>query len=105
MTYVKQIAETILAQLGGNRFVAMTGARSFSSGIMRDKQPGLSFRLSRCKDGIQSCIITLAPDDLYDIEFGRMVKHDYKVVKSHEGVYVENLRRLFTEATGLETSL
>lgn len=105
MTDNQQIAETILQQLGGNRFRVMTGARSFASGIMRDKQPGLSFRLPRCKGGIQSCIITLTPEDLYDIEFAKMVKYDYTVVASYKGVEVSNLRRLFTDATGLETSL
>jgi hypothetical protein len=100
----QEIAQTILQQLGGNRFKAMTGASSFASGRFGDR-PGLSFRLPRCKDGIQSVIITLTPDDLYDITYGKIVKFDYRVVAESKGVFVETLRKDFESHTGLYTSL
>jgi len=37
--------------------------------------------------------------------FGKMVKYEYVVVKKYEGVYCDMLQELFTEATGLYTSL
>ena len=45
------------------------------------------------------------PDDTYKMDFGRIRKLDYKVVRSVTGVYAEALRDVFTEVTGLYTSL
>jgi hypothetical protein len=65
------IARTIMEQLGGRRFITMTGARDFM-----DFGNTLQFRLpSRfAKDGINQVRITLTPADLYDMEFGKVFK-------------------------------
>ena len=107
----KAIAETILAQLGGRRFITMTGASSFSSGEFKGG-PGLGFRLpSRStKNGIGGVRITLTPADLYTVEFLALRKGadgltGVEVVSKFEGVYCDMLADVFEEATGLYTSL
>lgn len=110
----KQVADTILAQLGGRRFVVMTGASSFSHGEFgpadsNRRDPGLSFRLpARSSNGVAGVIITLDPSDTYRIRFlgpCRAPSYTVKTIADLDGVYVDVLRETFTRYTGLETSL
>jgi hypothetical protein len=98
------VAETILAQLGGNKFIAMTGAKDFV-GI----DNGLMFRLpSRAtQDGINKVIITLSPTDLYDIQFGKTSGRmaEYQEIAAYMDVSADQLQNLFTSVTGLDTHL
>lgn len=97
----KQIANTILSQLGGNQFIAMTGAKQFLS-----LESGLQFGVGRgAKSGINKVRVILNACDLYDVEFWKCGKFDFKCVKSLEGVYAEDLRRIFTENTGFYCTL
>lgn len=120
MTDAKQVAETILAQLGGNKFRVMTGASSFLSGnVAKDGEPiafGLSFKLPRARRGITNVVVKLNARDLYDVEFGKIVRSkdpesgymihmDYKIVTDAQDIGVEQLREVFERATGLLTSL
>lgn len=95
------VAKEILAQLGGRRFVTMTGASSFSSG------PNvLTFRIpSRNKNKASAVRITLDPSDTYTVEFLKMVKYECVTISKHEGIYNDVLRDVFTRETGLYTSL
>jgi hypothetical protein len=95
-----EIATTILSQLGGKRFIAMTGAKNLLA-----HKDGLSFRLPRCGAGINYVKITLNALDLYNLEFG--VIRDKKCSFAHtmSDIYAEDLRDVFTAATGLYTSL
>lgn len=99
-----QVARTILEQLGGNRFVAMTGARNFL-GI----EKGLSFQLpgggGRVKAGVNNVQVILAADDTYKMYFSRRRGSSFKTVASHEGIYCDQLQEIFTKETGLYTSL
>ncbi len=98
----QSVAKTILAQLGGNRFIAMTGASSFSSG------PNvLTFRLPArmAKNKVSAVRITLDPSDTYTVEFLKMVKYECVTVSKHENIYFDMLQELFTRETGLYTSL
>lgn len=102
------VAQAILAQLGGNRFVAMTGANSFSFGSNK-----LSFRIPSniSKNKIKAIIIELTPTDLYDIKFvgtkGSMSKGTFRVVTiaEHKQIYGDMLQEIFTNETGLHTHL
>lgn len=103
----QQIAQTILAQMGGqNRIVAMTGAKDFVA-IER----GVQFSFPRAIAGINKVIIRLTPADLYDIEFGCVRKSrtthalEYTRRALHDGIYAENLKRIFEKATGLFLSI
>ena len=96
----ENVASTILKQLGGNKFLAMTGAKNLASG------PNfLSFKLPKAKGGINHVKITLTNKDLYDIDFGSFRGVKYVVKKSVDDVFAENLPSVFTQYTGLYTSL
>lgn len=98
------VAKTILEQLGGGRFKAMTGAKTFVGGAGT-----LAFRLPGgrgfCKDGINAVRITLTPADVYDVEFMRIRGLTVTTVNKSEGIYAESLRSMFERETGLRTSL
>lgn len=96
------IAQTILQQLGGGRFITMTGARN-----LVDHGNALSFRLpSRfAKGGINYVKIELNGLDLYDITFGKVWGTDFKVLATEEGLYNDMLIPTFEQTTHLYTSL
>ena len=96
------IAQTILDQLGGQRFALMTGARSFCSG-----ERSLTFRLpaNMTRHRGSGMRIELNAHDLYDIQLFKIVKLTPKNVDERNMVHVEDLRSVFTDMTGLDTSL
>jgi len=100
LTESQQVAKTILQQLGGNKFIAMTGAKNFGS-----SKNSLQFKIGKNSKSISHIIITLKSSDLYDVEFIRMRGTSRKVVKKLKGVYADMLRKIFTKYTGLRTSL
>lgn len=99
------VANTILQQLGGNRFVAMTGAKNLTSdgNALRFKLPARF-----AKDGINAVKVTLDPSDTYTMTFYSQKSAPtfaVKVVAEFSDVYNDNLQNIFTKATGLETRL
>lgn len=96
------VAKTILQQLGGNKFITMTGARNF---VGHDN--ALSFRLPRAANGINRVEITLEPSDTYKVEFGRVYGKvgGYGPRAQFEGVYADGLVELFEQTTKLYTKL
>lgn len=96
-------AQTILQQLGGNRFVAMTGAQCSGEGNR------LIVKLPR------SLVVTvdLTDDDLYTVRTGKRATMSQifngkpAVTWKSEAVsiYCDQLAATFTEQTGLATSL
>jgi hypothetical protein len=98
-----QVAATILEQLGGRRFLAMTGAKQLLS-FNEPGLGGLQFKLprrgARAKHGIDAVRITLDASDTYTVDFFKGASK----VRTIDGLYAEGLRRVFTEVTGLETS-
>lgn len=99
-----QIANEILAQLGGNRFLAMTGAKDLVGG-----EDYLAFRLPArfAKGGINKVKITLTDADLYKVESFKMKRHglDVVTIAEDDGIYCDRLAETFTAQTGLDTRL
>lgn len=100
-----EIAQTILQQLGGHHFIAMTGATN----LIADAH-SLGFRLPAhfAKKAIRFIRIDLEPSDTYRVSFfaqGKAPTGEIKLVADDEDISVENLRQLFTEVTGLYTHL
>jgi len=96
-----EIANTIYKQLGGGRFKLMTGAKHFSAG---DKCLMFGLPYNFAKDGINKIKISLTPMDTYKVEFwriGRAPKFEQKLVSEHDDVYVDSLRELISDNTGL----
>jgi hypothetical protein len=96
------VASTILQQLGGNRFLAMTGAR-YLVATSNALQFTLSPRLT--KHRINSVVVRLDANDTYTLLFNRRKGVDITLVDSANGIYADQLRGVFTDATGLVTSL
>lgn len=109
-----EIADTILNQLGGGRFVVMTGSRDF---IAIDN--GLRMGLARNASKANRLDIKLNGMDTYDMRFYRYTGPRYSTrggqfrtypekvttAKEYHGVYFDQLQELFTEVTGMYTRL
>ena len=97
------VAKTILVQLGGNKFLAMTGAKNLMSDVdsLSMKLPGKNF----CKQDINYFKVKLNEMDTYDLEFGRVRGLKYKVVDQVSGIYCDQLQEVFTAKTGLYAHL
>lgn len=95
-----EIAKTILAQLGGNGFVMMTGSYNLIAG-----DSYLSMKLRRNKAGASCMRITLTPADTYTVEFFRIRKYELIPLSKHEDIYCDQLQDLFEEVTGLYVTL
>lgn len=97
-------ARTILAQLGGSRFLAMTGAKSLLNGGNY-----LQFDLPRgfATNGATKVRIALDASDTYTVEFFKWSARRFEciAVGKTEGVYAEDLRIIFTRETGLDCTL
>ena len=105
MTENQQIASTIIDQLGGHKFLAMTGANSLVAG-----ERNVFMRLPRnlTKNRITGVRITLNYADTYDVatcvqKGSPTFEVTWPVTVG--GVYADNLREVFTHLTGLDTSL
>jgi hypothetical protein len=107
------VAQTILEQLGGNKFIAMTGSKNFVDG-----ENSLSMHLARNRSKAMFLKITLDGEDLYKMEFTkikktytkvegypRIVKETLATVKTVNGVYCDQLKEFFTDVTGMDTRL
>ena len=95
---MNMIAKTILEQIGGRRFAAMTGSKDFI-----DMGNGLRMSLARNKTSANRLdIIYDAGADLYNMRFYRRTfsKKTFecktKDIESHEGIYCDMLEEMFT---------
>ena len=98
-------AEVILQQLGGNRFVAMTGASNF---LFDDAASSLTFKVGKNAQKVTHVRIMVEPTDTYRVEFLRVrAGRNYRVetLRDDSTVFVDALRRVFTAGTGLAVSL
>ena len=105
------IASTILSQLGGNRFIAMTGAKEFIA-----LEDGLQFKIGRNASKANRVQIVLNEKDLYDVRFSKF--SPARLTKSYDWVdatdvpvamysdaHADILQNLFTKVTGMYTRL
>lgn len=110
-----QVANEILRQMGGNKFIAMTGSKNFIA-----SENTLSMHLTHNKARAKYLKITLEANDTYTMVFSTMKKEfdpafkaagiNFKtdvhvILKTIENVYFDQLQPIFTSVTGLYTSL
>jgi len=100
-----QVAKIILQQIGGSRFLTMTGSRD-----LINLGNGLRMSLSRNKTSANRLeIIYDEGADLYNLRFYRqsLSRKTFEVktkdIKTYEGVYFDMLEEIFTDVTGLYT--
>jgi len=93
------IAHKILQQLGGYKFIAMTGAKKFVSDAnsVRFQLPKVLF------DKIIK--ITLNANDLYDIEFAKIEKLQYKIFNIVTNISCDKLMSTIEQQTKLRFHL
>lgn len=96
------VANIILQQLGGNRFLVMTGAKNLVAGSNT-----LQFDLPKTKNRANKVRITLEPSDTYKVEYLRFSRKtlDLTNISSFSDIYAENLRQNFESETGLYCTL
>ena len=101
----KQIAQTILQQLGGNKFIAMTGAKNLGFDSKGSKTT-LSFKIGRNSRNINYVKVDyISGKDLYDMSFFRLRAGQLKLIKKVSSIYGDQLQKFFTKNTGLYTRL
>ncbi|WP_323086607.1 hypothetical protein [Providencia alcalifaciens] len=98
----QEIATTILSQMGGNRFIVMTGAKHL--GFIEN---GLQFKLPArfAAKGINCVQVILDPSDTYTMRFLKISRVNIEEVEKTEGLFFDQLQSTFTEQTGLYTHL
>lgn len=92
----KSVAIEILRQLGGNKFIAMTGAKNFNC-----TDNSFICQIPMKKDRISHIKITLNVMDTYDIEFISIWGNKLKTVSTFEGAYNNMLVDIIEDRTGL----
>ena len=101
----KQIAQTILQQLGGNKFIAMTGAKNLGFDSKGSKTT-LSFKIGKNSRNINYVKVDyISGKDLYDMSFFRLRAGQLKLIKKVSSIYGDQLQKFFTKNTGLYTRL
>jgi hypothetical protein len=98
---IMSVAKTILENLGGNKFAAMTGAKNFV-----DCGDALSMKIGRNKTSSNYLKITLNSMDTYDVRFSRVSpKGGERSITEYNNVYNDTLVKVFEKHTGMYTSL
>jgi hypothetical protein len=96
----KSQASELLKQLGGNKFISMTGAKDLSfSGL------GLTMQIGKNSKGVTHVRFQLSSKDLYDITFYSIRGSNVKTKSKEKGVYVDQLGKIFKKNTGLNVRL
>jgi SH3-like domain-containing protein len=98
-----EVAKIILEQIGGRKFLVMTGAKNLMA-----IDNGLQFDLPRFPGlAINRVRVILTPADYYRVEFWSIKNRGMKceLVKECEEVYCFNLAEVFESVTGLAVSL
>lgn len=100
LSALPEVPATILSQLGGQRFKAMTGAKEFVYG------PNLlQFRVGRNSNSVTKVRVELMPTDLYAMTFYRGAGLNLREYTKSVGLCAERLQEVFTRNTGLDTHL
>jgi len=95
------VANEILNQLGGRKFMAMTGSKNLVGG-----RNFLQMHLTTNKAKAKYLKIELTPMDTYTMTFSSLDKNFNLIIKAeYENVYCDQLQTIFTEVTGLYTKL
>jgi len=92
-------AQVILDQLGGDKFVAITGVYDIAFATK-----SLHMRLPENKSKARALSVFLVGDD-YIMKFWKTVNTDIVYIADIDGVHRDQLQAVFTDVTGLDTHL
>ena len=102
----KTRAGTILQQLGGQRFAAVTGSKDFTS-----DDNALHMTLAKNKSGANKLSVTLDADDTYTMCFFKytasmkMIPECLSEIEIYQDVYYDHLQDIFEAVTGIDLSM
>lgn len=111
MSQKHTFAGIILQQLGGGKFIAMTGCSNFLQAEITETNPipWLRMNLIRNSSKANRLKIFLNDMDTYTMYFYKQEMKNFEPVISmeqkFEGVYADMLQPIFNQVTGLDTSL
>jgi len=113
-----QIANAIYQQLGGGRFVAMTGTKGF---VWDEAKQTLRMALTRNGSKANRLDVIYNPDDTYTMRFFHYTPARFRIdhkkctyneypekiteVKKFEHIYCDQLQELFTDVTKMYLTL
>ena len=92
------VAQNILNQLGGSKFIAMTGATCLSDGTTLITK----FKGSRLANIMY---VTLTENDTYDVKICKFRGTTVTTVKEFSNAYADMLKPIFEQTSQLRTSL
>ncbi len=95
-------ADEVLKQLGGNKFIAMTGAKNLGQ---NNTTKTFHFQIPMVKNGITHVKITLKGSDTYTMQFMSVKGTNIKIITTVDDIRSDQLQSVFTKHTGLKTSL
>jgi len=88
---------------GMNRLIIMIGAKHF---VKSEEENYVAFKFMKgAKNKANYIKITLNSMDTYDVEFGKILGMDYKVMSEIDGLYNDQLFGYFQSETGLALKL
>jgi len=97
----------ILEQLGGRKFLTMTGSKHLAYSEMQNNY--LSMHLVQNRSKAKYLRIELTVMDTYKMTFTKLSGKKYaqyvETIREIDNVYAEDLQKVFTEVTGLYTRL
>ena len=94
------VAQTILSQLGGGRFIAMAGAKDLLADVN-----GLSCKIGRNARKVNYLTVVLDGDDTYTVTSYHYGKYELNQLDAASNVYADQLQREVERQTGLYLSL
>ncbi len=96
-----QVAQTILEQLGGRRFLAMVGAKNIAG-----DESSVQFSIGNgAKNKINKVRVKLEDSDTYTVEFWSIRGAKFDLVSTFSDVYCDQLQEIFTAETGFYCTL
>lgn len=101
LTRMTQVAETILAQFGGNRALAMIGGKV----MYTDTSIVVDFKAHAKNRSTHVEIEYLYGRDLYTVTFWRVQGLDCTRISCYADMYADQLQEIFTRETGLALHL
>jgi hypothetical protein len=95
-----ETAKNIIEQIGGNRFMTMTGAT-----IVTHAKDGIVMKIGRNKIKANMLEIKVNSNDTYTMKFFKLSGVNFKEIKQIKDVFCSMLVEVFETETGLVTSL
>ena len=102
---MSNVSTEILRLLGGRKFLFITGAMGSASVVGGENYLQFSLPRGCSKNKATKVIIRLETNDTYTMIFYKWSHSDLIEIETIADIYVDTLQEIFTNRTGLYTSL